>query len=510
MASLEYTTILSYIFVLVSIAICIYRSTKQSTIVPTDWPFLGMIPGLVVNAHRLHDYMIEVATHTGGTFMWKGPSFVHMDMLFTTNPLDIHHILSKNFKNYPKGDEFHKIFDILGDGILNTEGELWEINRKVTMSVLKHDGFQKMLKTILLNKVEKRLLPLLESICEHGSQMNLQDVFQRFTFDTICVVLFDHDPESLSVDFPHISCQKALLDVEEALLFRHLTPSCLWKLLDFVGVGKEKKLREAQEILDQFIYKCIAQKQNEYDNTFHEHQNEKFIFLLIGLMREMKDQSGIAWDPIKFLRDILLDLIVAGKDTISSALSWFFYIITKNPSIEHKILEEIHKHLKVKGGKIWDVKELGKMVYLHGALCESLRLFPPVPFNLKVPLKPENLSSGHKVDQSTRIVLPLYPMGRMKSIWGDDCMEFKPERWISEGGGIKHEPSYKFVAFGAGPRSCVGKDMALAQLKIVSTTIIYHYHVELVEGPPVVPTNAIILHMKHGLMVRLTKRVEVN
>ncbi|KAI3696025.1 hypothetical protein L1987_79034 [Smallanthus sonchifolius] len=358
-----------------------------------------------------------------------------------------------------------------------------------------------MLKTILANKVENGLLPVLESLCGHGEHINLQDIFQRFTCDTVCTVLFDNDPESLAIDFPHVTIQKALLDVEEALLFRHLMPPCLWKLQEFLGVGKEKKFSEARKNLDQFIYKCIAQKQSE-------HQDDKFIFLK-ALMREMKDQSGTCGDTTKFLRDILLDLIVAGKDTISSALSWFFYILTQHPTVEYKILEEIHKNVEVKEGKISNVKELGKMIYLHGAICESLRLFPPVPFNLKVPLQPEYLPSGHKVDRNTKIVLPLYSMGRMKSKWGDDCMGFNPERWISKGGGIKHEPCYKFVAFGAGPRSCIGKDMALYLLKIVSTTIIYHFHIDLVEGNPAIPTNAIILHMKDGLKVRLTKRVEV-
>ncbi|KAL8196673.1 hypothetical protein R6Q57_024617 [Mikania cordata] len=510
MPSLEYTVVIYFsVSIVLSIVILfILRSQKQITNnVPTNWPVLGMIPGFVVNAHRLHDYMIEVARHTGGTFMWKGLSFAHMDMLFTTDPLDIHNILSKSFRNYPKGDDFHKIFDILGDGgIINSEGQLWEMNRKLTMCLLKHTRFQNLLTTIVWNKVENGLLPLLDSIWRHGAQMNLQDIFQRLTFDTTCTVIFDNDPQSLAVDLPHVACQKALLDVEEALLYRHLTPPCLWKLQEFLGVGKEKKFSIARKILDQFIYDCIARKQNEYNNMNVDDQDKNFT-LLTALMRKINDQSGTGGNTTKILRDILLDLIVAGKDTTSSALSWFFYVLTQNSTVEHKILEEIHKHLEVKEGKIWDIKEIGKMVYLHGALCESLRLFPPVPFNLKVPLQPECLPSGQKVDRNTRIILPLYVMGRMKSIWGDDCLEFNPERWVSKGGGLKHEPSYKFMAFGSGPRSCVGKDMALSQLKIVSIAIIYHYHVELVEGHIVLPTNAIILHMKHGLKVRLTKRI---
>ncbi|PWA79675.1 cytochrome P450 [Artemisia annua] len=64
---------------------------------------------------------------------------------------------------------------------------------------------------------------------------------------------------------------------------------------------------------------------------------------------------------------------------------------------------------------------------------------------------------------------------RMRSIWGEDCKEFKPERWISKNGGIKHEPSYKFTTFGSGPRTCLDDSM--------------------------------VLHMNHGLKVKLTQRI---
>ncbi|KAJ0900649.1 putative cytochrome P450 [Helianthus annuus] len=75
-------------------------------------------------------------------------------------------------------------------------------------------------------------------------------------------------------------------------------------------------------------------------------------------------------------------------------------------------------------------------------------------------------------------------------------MEFKPERWIFKSGDIKNEPSYKFLIFNVGPRTCLGKNMALSQLKIVATTISYHYPIQLVEGHPVLPANSILLHMK--------------
>ncbi|KAI3816283.1 hypothetical protein L1987_15976 [Smallanthus sonchifolius] len=301
-----------------------------------------------------------------------------MDMLFTTNPLDIHHILTKNFSNYPKGDNFRKIFDILGDGIFNSDGELWETHRKTRQE----DGFA--------GYIPK---------------------------DTICKLLLDHDPKSLSLDFPYIPYLKAFSHAEKAILYRHVTPSSFWKLQKLLGVGNEKMMSDAWKTIDQFIYSEIG--------------------------CEIECNRG-------------------------------------------------------------------EMVYLHGALSGCLRLFPPLPFNHKSPLQPDILPSGHQVDQSTKIILCFYSMGKMKSIWGEDCMEFKPERWVAKRGGIKHEPSYKIPAFNAGPRTCVGKDMALYQVKIVATMVIYHYHIEPVEDHLVLPEDSTVLQMKHGLKVRVTKRTAIN
>ncbi|KAJ9553916.1 hypothetical protein OSB04_017961 [Centaurea solstitialis] len=361
--------------------------------------------GILVNIYRLQDYVTEGLIQVGGTCMIKGPCF--SNMLGTADPANIHHIQSKNFNNYPKGDKYSQIFAIFGDGILNSDGKLWEFNRKIMMSAFTHPSFQSSLETITWNKVENGLLPVLESICERDTEVNLQDIFRRFSFDTICMLLFDNNPESLSPGLPCNPFSKALTYVTRDILLRHFIPLPLWKLLQLLRVGKEKKLSDAWKTVNQFIYKCLAQNPNEYnDINSSEHQEGKFT-LSAALIRELEDQIDASWDRKKILRDALFNLMAAGKDSMSIALSW------------------------------------------------------------------------------------------MKSVWGEDCMEFKPERWIMKSGRIKYEPSYKFIAFSAGPRTCVGKNMALSQLKIVSTAIISRYHIELVEGHPVLPAASIVLQMKH-------------
>ncbi|KAL9147003.1 hypothetical protein ABFS82_13G147300 [Erythranthe guttata] len=148
----------------------------------------------------------------------------------------------------------------------------------------------------------------------------------------------------------------------------------------------------------------------------------------------------------------------AGRDTTSTCLTWLFWLIATNPSTEMKILEEIEAEFKK--WRSFNVEESRRLIYLHGALCESLRLFPPVALEHKAPIEPDNLPSGEYIKSNAKVIVSFYSTGRMESVWGNDCSEFKPERWISDSGLIKHEPSYKFPAFNAGPRTCVGKEMA--------------------------------------------------
>ncbi|KAM0053699.1 putative cytochrome P450 [Helianthus debilis subsp. tardiflorus] len=503
MAFLEGLTILFPITI--CSLIVLYISDRRNSIVPTNWPVLGAIPAIVVNYRRAHEYATDVLAITGGTFLLKGPMFAKMDMLFTSCPADIHHIMSKNFPNYPKGHKFRQIFDILGDGVSNSDGDIWQLHRKTYMHLFNHPSFHSLINKTVWNKVEKGLLPLLDNISGQGVEIDLQDIFQRFGFDTICNLLIDYDPESMSLDFPYIPWEKALSHAEEAVFIRHVMPEILWKLQRLLNLGNEKRLSNAWKIIDQFMYKHLAEKQKEISNMIHEPGEENYKFLT-ALMREVEDQRGTSSDTDKFLRDILLNLIIAGRDTTSSTLSWFFYLLAKNPKAEDKIREEVEKQQDKKLGDIQAI-DLDNLVYLHGGLCEALRLFPAVPFQHKIPVQPDTLPSGHQVDCNTKIILCFYAMGRMESIWGKDCLEFKPERWFAAGGGIKHQPSYKFPAFNAGPRSCLGKHLSFTQMKIVAATIIYRYHVELVEGQLVVPSNSVLLEMKNGLKVRLAKRM---
>jgi len=469
----------------------------------TDYPILGMLPEVLCNLWRIHDFSAEMLKSHGGTAEFIGPWFTNLNFLVTSDPLNVHHVLSKNFNNYIKGPEFREIFQAFGDGIFTTDAEAWKYNRDLFHSLFKHRSFEVFMEKTIRKTVQNSLLPVLDHVQQQGRVVDLQDLFNRFTFDNICSIVLGYDSNCLSLDFPEVEIEKAFSQAEESIFYRHIKPKSLWKLQKWLQIGGERKMTEACKSFDQFIHALIASKLEALSKCNENETGEASADLLTTLMREGKEEHDA-----RFLRDAMFNLFVAGRDAITSVLTWFFWLVATNPLVEAKILEEMKEKFGRNEGKaeVLSVEEVKKLVYLHGAICETLRLFPPVPFERKQALEADMLPSGHGVDPSTVLLISLYAMGRSEEIWGEDCMEFKPERWISEKGGNVHVPSYKFIAFNAGPRTCLGKDLSFLQVKIVATAILQNYHVQVVEGYVPTPSLSVVLLMKDGFKVKITKR----
>ncbi|KAL6558899.1 hypothetical protein OROMI_019249 [Orobanche minor] len=507
------------LYILLAIVCFISLSAwKNSRSLVSNWPMIGMLPTLLLNVERVHDTCTKILSKSRrGTFHFQGPWFSNMDMLLTVDPENVHYIMTENFQNFPKGLVFREIFDVLGDGIFNADHESWREQRKLARVLLTHNRFYRFLAKTSRGKMEKVLVPVLETISLEKRVVDLQDLFQRFSLDTTCVLVTGYDPGCLSVDFPNVPFTKAMDDVEESIFMRHVVPEKIWKLQRWFGIGRERKLSEAWRVLDSVINEYIAMKHEEIRKRegvgLVEHESEEDGVDLLTSYINFKDDNrieGSKRDGDMFLRDTVLNLMIAGRDTTSAALTWLVWLVSTHPKVEEKIRDELRLSiLPLEDGKKWrifSIVETRNLVYLHGAICEALRLYPPVPFQHKEPLRPVILPSGHYVDPKMKVMFSLYAMGRMESIWGKDCLEFKPERWITKSGRIKHEPSYKFMAFNVGPRTCLGKEVAFAQMKTVAATLIHNYRVRVAEGHRVVPNCSIILYMKYGLNVTITNR----
>jgi cytochrome P450 len=476
-------------------------SKNKRLTVPVTWPIAGMIPAMIFNLHNLHTWITDILQATGCNFVFRSGWLRGMNIFVTADPYNIQHVFTSNFQNYPKGEEFLEMFDILGNGIFNSDADLWRSQRVKAQQLISHSRFRAYVAQLSRKKAEKAVLPFLANAAKQGHTIDLQDVCLRLTFDTTTQLVFGVDPKCLSIGLPIVPFARAMDDAMTTLFYRHSVPAFVWKLLRKLNVGVEKKLAVAWKVMDQFVDETVEKRRAE-------KKKGKDAADMPDLLSSYIDDEDA--DKVnQFLRDTTISLMLAGRDTTGAGLSWFFWLLTQNRYVEQKILDELNSiphSITDDGMVIFNPEDLAKLVYLHAALSEALRLFPPVPFEHKGVVKTDTLPSGFVVTPDWKILISTYSMARMEGVWGKDCSEFKPERWILDNGKLKYEPSYKFLSFNTGPRTCLGKDIAFTQMKATAAAVVYNFSFEVVKGHVVAPKLSIILQMKNGLLVKAKKR----
>lgn len=482
---------------------------------PNLWPLVGSLPYLFKNRHRLHDWIAGNLRRTGGTATYQTCTIALPFLAFkqgfytvTCHPKNIEHILRTRFDNYPKGPQWQAAFhDLLGQGIFNSDGEIWLLQRKTAALEFTTRTLRQAMNRWVNRTIRTRLWKILETAEGNKKPVDLQDLLLRLTFDNICGLTFGKDPMTLSPDLPDNPFASAFDSATESTLQRLLYPGFLWRLKKVFQVGAEKRLQSSLQVVENYMSGALnARKENPSDDLLSRFMNKR-------------DQNGNVFaDDV--LKRIALNFVLAGRDTSSVALSWFFWLVMNHPEVESKIIDEISTVLKQTRGDDparWvrdplEFDEADKLVYLKAALAETLRLYPSVPEDFKYVVNDDVLPDGTVVPAGSTITYSIYSVGRMKTVWGEDCMEFRPERWLSEpvpGSGYRFEPpkdGYKFVAFNAGPRTCLGKDLAYLQMKSVASAVLLRHRLLPVPGHRVEQKMSLTLFMKNGLKVYLEPR----
>ncbi|KAK9928307.1 hypothetical protein M0R45_025450 [Rubus argutus] len=430
--------------------------------------------------------------------------------VYTTDPANVEYMLKTNVANYGKGLFVHSILsDALGDGIFAVDGEKWRHQRKAASSQFSTKVVRDFSSEIFKTNAVKLAGIIYEAVTRDES-IEIQDLFMRATLDSIINTLLGIDLGTMcgTNNEESIKFCKAFDDANEATVYRIF--DILWKIKRFLNIGREAVLRSNMKVVDQFIYKLIKRKTETVHNSEDELSLNKRDF--ISRLLETRET-----DP-KYLRDMVLSFIVAGKDTTATALSWFLYMMCKHLHVQEKIAEEIREATNLNNSSSSRIDELvanlteealNKMQHLHAALTETLRLYPTVPVDARVCFSDDTWPDGYSVKKGELVVYQPYSMGRMKFIWGDDAEEFRPERWLDKNGIFQEESPFKFIAFNAGPRICLGKDYSYMQLKIFSAVLLSSYRFKLSDETKDVNYKMMInLHIDEGLYVHASPRFE--
>nr|GEX17471.1 cytochrome P450 704C1-like [Tanacetum cinerariifolium] len=457
----------------------------------------------ILNFHRLHDYMTELATKYK-TYRVLSPFSYEV---YTSDPANVEYMLKTNFENYGKGTYTHEILrDLLGDGIFTVDGDKWREQRKVSS----YEFSTKVLRdfsSVIFRKNAVKLATMLSEAANNNHSTDINDLFMKATLDSIFKVAFGIDLDSMcGSNEEGVRFTNAFDDASALTLKRYV--DIAWKIKKYFNIGSEAKLKESVRVVDEFVYKLIQTKTERTRKGQDDSSMKKEDILSRFLQIEDKDP--------KYIRDIILSFIIAGKDTTSTAMTWFIYMICKHPDIQEKVAKEIKEATNMRNvtngadfANSASEEALEKMQYLHAALTESLRLFPAVPVDAKICFEDDVLPDGYNVNKGDMVSYQPYAMGRMKFIWGDDAEDFKPERWLDDNGCFQSQSSFKFTAFQAGQRVCLGREFAYRQMKIFASILLGCFTFRLSDVNKTANYKTMLnLHIDGGLHVHVSKRLE--
>ncbi|KAL2635094.1 hypothetical protein R1flu_006573 [Riccia fluitans] len=508
---------------------------------PRSWPILGTAVEHVVNYPRLHDWLLG---YFQKTLTISAPMPFNQIFYYTVDPPSVKHILKTNFVNYPKGEVFQdRMRELLGEGIFNADGDNWRTQRKVASAEFSLKSLRDF-SSESFKEYACKLAGLLAQIHDDRKEIDMQDLYMRLTLDSIGKIGFGVTIGSLPdrLPLPENEFATAFDRTNEIVTERFINPS--WKLQRFLRIGGEAELAKNIRIIDDFVYEVIARRKLERRRENGKLDCKVKKADIISRFLDLSESGLHSNMSDKVLRDVVLNFVIAGRDTTAVTLAWMTYQLAENKSICDCVYQELRAFHESKMGsefrrwswedeweqlqnqlgredaqrrkselflqtmqrqfleftKLVSYESIKELNYLQAVINETLRLFPAVPLDPKGILEDDILPDGTFLKKGNLISYSPWCMGRMKSIWGPDAAVFKPDRWLQNGVFVP-ETEFKFTAFQAGLRTCLGKDSAYLQLKIVTSTLFRFFEFRRTKSHKITYRMMATLSMQGGLDV---------
>ncbi|GKZ32060.1 hypothetical protein AbraIFM66950_001169 [Aspergillus brasiliensis] len=406
------------------------------------------------NSHRLLALVQQRFQRYGNTYRSKRFS---TPFILTREPANVKAILSLNFKDYGLGSRIETFGPLLGHGIFTSDGEHWAQSRAMVRPNFAKDQIAD------LDKLEELMHGLLELIPTDGSTVDLQDLFFCYTLDSATEFLFGHSVQSLnqrrSGAVPDDNDFASAFNYAQHAISRNTRLGFLRRFVRDHNALRANRI--CHSLVEQFIDKALKYREDYTKKIPSDEERRSRYLFLQGLAEQTGDRDRI--------RDELMNVLLAGRDTTASLLSNLFFMLAKYPEIWKKLREEV----ATLNGRAPTYQQLRNLTYLKYCLNESLRLHPVVPINSRTALRNTVLPVGGGpsgkspvfVRKGTIVFYSVWAMHRRQDIYGPDADEFRPERWADLRLG------WEYLPFNGGPRICIGQQYALTEAGYVTVRL---------------------------------------
>ncbi|KAK8008281.1 hypothetical protein PG991_010832 [Apiospora marii] len=438
--------------------------------------------------HRLFDYFDDMFGRARGAA--TGDDCVEVQVMpaggpryiITRDPEHVKAVLAGQFAHFGKGREFHELWSpFLGDSIFTTDGPLWHDSRSMIRPMFVKDRVSDLVvferwSAALVRQIELQRRGLVGAGEEkYGSGggdgdgvVDIQSLFYRMTLDITTDFLLGAAVDSLSN--PRDEFAEAFNEVQRLQMY-------LTTLGPFKDVVPRHRYRAGIRAIDRFVMPYI-----EAALALPAAELEKRTSASSSDFTFLHSVARYTRDP-KVLRDQIVAVLLAGRDTTAATLSWAFYELSRYPAKVARLRAEILRSVgAAPATPTYD--NLKNMPYLRHVLNETLRLYPAVPYNLRVALADTTIPSRDgqgppiAVLRDDVVVYSTLSMQRRRNLYPKssdgghfaDPAVFEPERWE------KWTPKpWTYVPFNGGPRICVGQNFALTEMAYVVVRLLQKY-----------------------------------
>ncbi len=439
---------------------------------PRGLPFLGCLLQFrrnpiqfLMDAHSLYGDIIRIKI--------RG-LIVHL----VTRPDYIEHVLVDRRGNYFKGYGYDDQKLLLGDGLITSEGSLWERQHRLMQPFFTPKGVGQFVEimTECINEMLTRWGPLADT----KNIIRVDDEMARLTGNIIVRILFDRnlDDETSSIDKAFQYCVK-FIDQRSADLIA--SPM-------FLPTPSNRRFRRCLSIIHQFI-------DDRIDDQMKNPGKKNILSVLMNARDEDTGEGMNRWQ----LRDELVTLFVAGYQTTMHSLSWVWCMLDQHRWVADNLFREQYAVLEGKPPALVDIE---KLPYAVRVIHEVLRLYPPVKVVAREVVEDDKID-GFLIPAKSIVLISPYITQRHPAFW-ENPEKFEPDRFVSDHSVDRSR--YAFLPFSTGPRKCLGDNFAILEAVMVLTMVTQLYRLELVPGHPIEHSLEVKTPPLHGMPMTLHRQ----
>ena len=425
------------------------------------------------------------------------------------NPHYIEDILIRNYKNFIKSRGLQVSKRLLGEGLVTSEGEYHDRQRKIIQPAF-HPN--------LIKRYGDIMTTYAVNMCQRWKDGITLDIHKEMINVTSAII----SKAVLGSDIKSEEKEEGGDDqVGDAFLIcaeyfnRLLMP--FGELIEKIPVLPiNKGFQAAKKKLDSIVYNMIK----EHRDNESKGVSSKGGDLLYTLLQAQDAETAIGPMTDSQLRDEIMTIFLAGHETTANALTWTFYLLSQNPSVEAKLYEELCSVLgngkdgsnssstsKSEGRRIRipTIEDVPKLEYTENVFRESMRLYPPA-WTIGRQVITDYKVDKYVIPAGSIILMSQYVMHRNPLYFSDPDL-FYPDRWTKEA--KSSLPRFSYFPFGGGIRGCIGEPFAWMEGVLLIATVCQQWkmhHDDDINHNKVELNPLITLRPKHGMYMKLEHR----